>query len=150
MTEGGFELAVERFIAAAPGAVYGAWTGRLAEWWAPKPWRTEVLALELRPGGRFAMQMTGPEGEGSPIEGVVLEVVPEQRIVFSNAFTARWVPQRPFMVGLFSFAADGIGTRYRAAARHWDVETMEQHQRMGFEQGWTQVAAQLAALAEAG
>ena len=146
---GGFELAVERFIAAPPAVVYRTWIERLGEWWAPKPWQTEVLALDLRPGGRFAMMMSGPDGAGSPIEGVVLEVVPNERIVFSNAFAAGWVPQRPFMVGLFDFAADGVGTRYRAASRHWDVETMEQHQKMGFEHGWTMVAAQLAALAEA-
>lgn len=31
-----------------------------------------------------------------------------------NAFTADWMTQTPFMVGLFTFAPEGSGTRYRA------------------------------------
>ncbi len=34
------------------------------------------------------MVMTGPDGAASPMEGVVLEVVPNRRIVLTNAFTA--------------------------------------------------------------
>jgi uncharacterized protein YndB with AHSA1/START domain len=30
------------------------------------------------------MVMSGPDGETSPIEGVILEVVPNTRIVFTN------------------------------------------------------------------
>jgi uncharacterized protein YndB with AHSA1/START domain len=144
-----FELAIERHIAAPPERVFQVWTERLAEWWAPRPWRTEIIEQDYRPGGRSALRMTGPEGEVSEMEGVVLEFIPNRSIVFTNAFTAGWVPQKPFMVGLFSFAPDGAGTRYRAAARHWDEETQRQHEAMGFHQGWTQVAGQLAALAEA-
>jgi uncharacterized protein YndB with AHSA1/START domain len=32
--------------------------------------------------------------------------------------------------------------------RHWSEEALKRHQEMGFEPGWTQVAAQLAELAE--
>jgi uncharacterized protein YndB with AHSA1/START domain len=144
-----FELAIERHIDASPEIVFKVWTERLEEWWAPKPWTTRIIEHDLRPGGRTAMVMTGPGGETSPIEGVVLEVIPNQRIVFTNAFTAGWIPQTPFMVGLFEFAPERGGTRYRASARHWDEATMKQHEAMGFQRGWTQVAEQLAALAEA-
>ncbi|MBS7792709.1 SRPBCC domain-containing protein [Roseococcus sp. SDR] len=144
----GFELAIERHIAAPPERVFQVWTARLAEWWAPRPWRTKIIEQEWRPGGRSALRMTGPEGAVSEMEGVVLEFIPNRSIVFTNAFTAGWVPQKPFMVGLFSFAPEGVGTRYRAAARLWDAETQAQHEAMGFHRGWTHVAEQLAALAE--
>jgi uncharacterized protein YndB with AHSA1/START domain len=144
-----FELAIERYIDAPPETVFKVWIGRLEEWWAPKPWTTRIIEQDVRPGGRTAMVMTGPGGETSPIEGVILEVVPNERIVFTNAFAAGWIPQKPFMVGLFEFAPEGRGTRYRASARHWDEATMKQHEAMGFQRGWTQVAAQLAELAEA-
>jgi uncharacterized protein YndB with AHSA1/START domain len=144
-----YELAVERYIDAPPPVVFKVWTERLEDWWAPKPWTTKITELDLRPGGRSAMIMAGPDGASSPMEGVILEVVPNERIVFTNAFTLGWNPQHPFMVGLFTFAPDGAGTRYRAAARHWDEATQRQHEAMGFSHGWGIVAGQLAELAEA-
>ena len=150
MSEAQFELVVERYIDAPPERVYQVWTERLEAWWAPKPWTTRVVELDLRPGGRSAMIMSGPDGATSDIEGVILEVVPNERIVFTNAFTVGWIPQTPFMVGFFTFAAEGRGTRYRAGSRHWDEAAHKQHEAMGFQQGWSTVAGQLAALAEAG
>ena len=147
--DNGFELAVERHIAASPAVVWKVWTQRTAEWWAPKPWTTRVLEQDLRPGGRSAMVMKGPDGETPPMEGVFLEVIPERSIVFTDAFRAGWIPQAAFMVGFFSFAPEAAGTRYRAGARHWDEAALKQHESMGFMQGWAVVAGQLAELAEA-
>ena len=145
----GFELAVERLIAAPPKMVWAAWTEHLAEWWAPKPWTTIVIENDLRPGGRSAMVMSGPDGALPLMEGVFLEVIPYRSIVFTNAFKAGWLPQAPFMVAFFSFSPEGERTRYRAGARHWDGAAMKQHEGMGFVQGWTTVSGQLAAIAEA-
>jgi len=61
---------------------------------------------------------------------------------------ADWTPQKPFMVGIFEIEPDGEGTLYRATARHWTQEAMEEHRTMGFDQGWGAVADQLATLAE--
>ena len=150
MSEPLHELGIERHIAAPPATVWRVMTERLAEWWCPKPWTTEVRRLEWRAGGPAEMTMRGPnEGDVSEIDGVVLEVVPNQRFVFTQAFAAGWVPQKPFMVGIFTLEPDGDGTRYRATARHWDEATMEEHRKMGFDSGWKVVADQLATLAEA-
>ena len=149
MIKSDFELSIERYIDAPPVTVFKVWTERLEEWWAPKPWTTKIIEQDLRPGGRSAMIMSGPDGASSPMEGVILEVVPNKSIVFTNAFTAGWIPQTPFMVGFFSFAPEGAGTRYRAGSRHWDQAAHQQHEAMGFTAGWTIVANQLAALAEA-
>jgi len=143
-----FELSVERYIDAPPAAVYRIWTERLEEWWCPKPWTAEIIEQDLRPGGRSAIVMRGPGGEEEVMEGVILEVVPHERIVLTNAFTAGWIPQTPFMVGIFEFIPEKGGTRYRASSRHWDETSHKQHEDMGFTEGWTIVAAQLAALAE--
>jgi uncharacterized protein YndB with AHSA1/START domain len=75
--------------------------------------------------------------------------VPNQRIVFMNAFKAGWIQQAPFIVGLFTFRPEGNGTRYRAVSRHWDEAAHKQHEAMGFTEGWGIVAGQLADLAEA-
>jgi uncharacterized protein YndB with AHSA1/START domain len=83
------------------------------------------------------------------MEGVFLEVTPNRSIVFTNAFTVGWIPQTPSMVAFFTFAPEGRGTRYRAGARHWTEADHNQHEARGFIDGWTAVAGQLAALAEA-
>ena len=142
------ELSVERHIAAPPERVWDIMTTRMPDWFCPKPWYVEVIEQDWRPGGRSAMVMHGPDGEAMPQEGVFLEVIPGKRFVFTDAFAAGWQPRGPFMVGFFELTPDGDGTHYKAGARHWTAEAMEQHKTMGFEQGWGAVADQLAALAE--
>jgi len=146
---GPFELEISRYIDAPRAVVWRVWTERTVEWFAPKPWTTRIIAQDMRPGGRSSLVMSGPDGDTPPIEGVFLEVVPEVRIVTTDAYRVGWIPQPPFMTGLWEFADEGSGTRYTARSRHWTVEAKEQHEAMGFEQGWGVVADQLAALAEA-
>jgi uncharacterized protein YndB with AHSA1/START domain len=47
------ELTIARRLAAPRAAVWAAWADprRLEEWFCPRPWRAEVRAFELRPGG---------------------------------------------------------------------------------------------------
>jgi uncharacterized protein YndB with AHSA1/START domain len=156
MTEDLRELSITRFIAAPPETVYRVWTERTAEWWAPKPWTSRIVAQELRAGGRSSIEMQGPNGEQHPGEGVFLEVVPNERIVFTNVFTVGWVPKSLMtsecdfaIVAIISFEPEGDGTRYTARVRHWNDEAVKIHEEMGFEPGWNQCAEQLAELAEA-
>ncbi|GGB27895.1 activator of HSP90 ATPase [Sphingomonas metalli] len=142
------ELSVTRLIDAPVAAVWRAWTEHLGEWFCPVPWRAEVSVMELHPGGRSAMTMYGPNGESMPLEGVYLEVVPQRRIVSTDAFTAGWMPAGPMMVRIDEFAEEDGRTRYTATARHWTAEAKAQHEAMGFEAGWTTSAAQLASVAE--
>jgi uncharacterized protein YndB with AHSA1/START domain len=99
--------------------------------------------------------MKSPEGEDMPHDGVFLEVVPNERIVFTNAFTADWSPQvlsgegcEFGMVATINFQPEEGGTRYTARVRHWSEEALKKHEEMGFHEGWSQVAAQLADIAE--
>jgi uncharacterized protein YndB with AHSA1/START domain len=143
------ELSVTRLIDAPVALVWQIATERMAEWWCPRPWTTEIVEQDWRPGGRTAMIMRGPEGEEHVIEGVMLEVTPERRFVSTDAFKVGWVPQTAFMVGFFEFADEGGKTRYTAGARHWTAEAKAQHEGMGFIDGWSKVAEQLAEIAEA-
>jgi uncharacterized protein YndB with AHSA1/START domain len=141
-------LSVTRLIDAPREAVWRAWTDHLAEWWVPRPWSVEILEQDPRPGGRSAMIMRGPNGEEAPQEGVFLEVVPMERVVFTDAFTAGWIPAGPFIVGVLEFADEDGKTRYTASARHWTAEAKAQHEAMGFVEGWGTVAAQLEEVAK--
>ena len=143
------QLSVTRLIQAPPETAYRVWTERTDEWFVPRPWKIAAVDMDFRPGGRSYIEMESPEGERFPNDGVFLEVVPNERIVSTDAFTPGWVPQGPLMVAIFTFEAEGGGTRYTATVRHWTAEALRQHEEMGFETGWSQCAAQLAELAEA-
>lgn len=142
------ELVVERLMDAPASALWKAYTDHLNEWFCPKPWRAEVVEMDLRAGGRASTTMYGPGGEVHPNEGVYLEVIPERLIVFTDAFTKGWDPAGPFFVGSFEFEPQGDKTLYRGRARHWTAEAAEQHKAMGFEQGWGIVAEQWEAVAK--
>ena len=142
-----FELSVSRLIDAPRETVYRVYTERTEEWFAPRPHRITAVDWELRPGGRAFLEME-VDGNRIPMDGVFLEVVPNGKLVSTDAFTSDWTPQGPFMVAVTTFEDEGGKTRYTARARHWNEETLKQHEQMGFEKGWGQVADQLKALCE--
>jgi uncharacterized protein YndB with AHSA1/START domain len=144
------ELRVERPVAAPVETVWRVMTERLPEWFCPRPWRTEVVALEWKAGGRFATVLRGPEGEANAGDGLMLEVSPNRRFVFTDAMTHDFVPQGPFMIGAFELSPQGESTLLSGWARHWTEEAMQQHREMGFIDGWAMVLNQIAELSENG
>ena len=145
-----YELSVSRFIKASPETVWQAFTRHGTEWFTPRPWTTPSVDYDLRPGGRADIVMQSPEGERHEYRGVVLEVIPERRIVTTGAMTEGWVPQAGEMnfVRIDTFEPEGDGTRYTSRARHWDDKAMQTHAEMGFEPGWGAAADQLGEVAE--
>lgn len=146
------ELVLDRLLDAPVENIWRCWTeADLArQWFAPKPWSVSDVAIDPRAGGIFKLVMRSPEGQdmdGEP--GVILEAVPNRRLVWTDAFTPGWAPKDgvPFMVAEIGFADEGGKTRYTARVRHWSDEACEQHKQMGFHEGWGQCADQLEALA---
>lgn len=151
MAGDGNTLQIDRVLEAPLPSVWRCWTepDLLQQWFCPRPWRVTRAEMELIPGGRFFTRMEGPAGETHDLNGVLLRVEPQSRIVFTDAFHAGWMPSaRAFMVGDISFApAPGNATRYIARARHWSAADKAEHEGMGFEAGWTAAARQLEELA---
>ncbi len=144
------DLSFTRVLDAPLAQVWACWTRpeHIPHFFVPKPHRVTDCQIELRPGGRFD---TVFEVEGNEIrnQGVVLEVDPERRLVFTDAYSAGWKPApEPFMTAILDFEeAPGGRTRYTATARHRNAEARKQHEDMGFYEGWGTVADQLEAYA---
>lgn len=149
----GRELTLTRIINAPREKVYAAWTQPelLKQWFAPLPYTTPRAELDVRTGGASLIVMQGPDGTEIPCPGVYLEVVPNERLVSTDAYTKPWEPsEKPFMTLILSFADAGAGkTNYTARVVHWTEADREAHEKMGFHEGWTQCTEQLAALVEA-
>src|ERR1700730_7952775 len=95
------ELSLTRIINAPPEKVYRAWTEPelLKQWFAPRPWTTPHAELNVR-----------------------LEVVTNERLVFTDAYTESWEPSlKPFMTVILTFEKHEGKTRYTARVRHWTV-----------------------------
>lgn len=146
------ELSLTRVYDAPPEKVYRAWTdpALLAQWFVPQPWRISKVDHELRPGGRALVVMQDPDGNEYPNDGVFLEVVPNRKLVTTNAFTPGWQPADPQpikMIAIVTFEPEGAGqTRYTARALHWSAADRATHEQMGFHEGWGICADQLGAL----
>ena len=83
-----------------------------------------------------------------PNRGVYLEVVKNQRLVFTDAYSKAWEPaDKPFMTVILSFEDQGGKTKYTALVRHWTAADKETHEKMGFHEGWGLCTDQLSALA---
>lgn len=145
------DLVLSMVLDAPRESVYRCWTEveLLKQWFAPKPWSTPKAVLDVRPGGASLVTMADEQGVEYPNPGQYLEVVPNERLVFTDAFIGDWKPsEKPFFTGYLTFEDAGDGkTKYTAIARHWTVEDAEGHKKMGFHDGWGQATRQLEALA---
>ena len=143
------ELVLTRLIDAPPAKVFQAWTdpALIVQWFTPKPWQTVRAETDVRPGGSSLIVMRGPDGTEFPNRGVYLEVVPNRRLVFTDAFTHAWTPSdKPFMTGVLTFEDEGGKTRYTARVLHWSAADRESHEKMGFHEGWGKATEQLCEL----
>ncbi|MDE2364424.1 MAG: SRPBCC family protein, partial [Hyphomicrobiales bacterium] len=143
------QLTLTRLIEAPREKLFRAWTDPklMEQWFCPKPWFVSDVQIDLRPGGAFFMFINGPGGERFPNRGVYLDVVVNERIVFTDAYTDAWTPsEKPFFTAIVTFEDEGGKTRYTARALHWSAADREQHEKMGFHEGWGKAADQLAEL----
>ena len=139
------DLVLTREIDVPTAAVWRAWTEpeRLKQWFTPRPWQTTHCEIDLRPGGIFRTVMHGPDGGEGGGTGCYLEVVPHERIVWTAALGPGFRPNpkedMPIdmtFTAIISMVPTATGTRYTAAVMHADRRRREQHEEMGFFEGW--------------
>lgn len=147
------DLVLEREIDVPVELVWKAWTtpSSLKEWFVPKPWSVTSVEIDLRPGGIFASTMRSPEGQEFENVGCYLEVVPNQRLVFTDTLLPGYRPSaKPFFTAVLELTPNGSGTRYKAIAIHGNDETRKSHEEMGFHDGWGTVVTQMVEHIKAG
>lgn len=142
------DLVLERVIDVPIHLVWEAWTmpEHICKWFTPAPWSTIDCEIDLRPGGLFSTVMRSPEGQDFPNVGCYLEVVPNTRLVFTDALLPGYRPSaEPFFTGVITLEAVGTSTRYTAMAIHRDTTSRDRHEEMGFHDGWGKALDQLVA-----
>ena len=136
----GHELVIVRTFDAPRDLVWKAWTDRAhATQWGPKGFTTPEREMDLRPGGAWHAVMISPEGKEYRQHGVVREVVPRERLVFT--FVWDETPDNEMLVTV-TFADRGEKTEM--TFRQTGLESVES--RDGHERGWNEAFDQLGEL----
>jgi uncharacterized protein YndB with AHSA1/START domain len=149
------DIVLEREVTATPALLWRILTEpeHIKAWATPRPWMTVECEMDARPGGIFRTLMRSPEGEQSTNLCCVLDVVDQQRIVWTNALLPAFRPAPapgivPFITAEFTLQPHGRGTRYVAHVMHRDETDRQRHIDIGFHDGWNTVVTQMIAVAE--
>lgn len=81
------DLVLERVVDVPRDLVWKAWTQaeHVEKWFVPKPWTIAACESDLRPGGMFRTVMRSPEGQEHDNLGCYLEIVDNERLVWTVA-----------------------------------------------------------------
>lgn len=152
------DLSIERIVDVKPEQVWKAWTNpeHLKKWFTPAPWKTVAAEVDLRPGGAFNTTMESPEGQQYPNSGCYLEVVENQRLVWTSALLPGFRPTAKPENGAGGMLFTGVilmephpkGTKYTAIVMHSVEDDKKNHEAMGFADGWGKALDQLVAAAK--
>jgi uncharacterized protein YndB with AHSA1/START domain len=114
------EIVLTRTFAAPRTLVFAAHTqpALLVRWYGARGWTLAECAVDLRVGGAWRFVSHGPEGAVMVQHGVYQEVVPPERLVYTETFAADPVPvdEHPVIVTV-AFAEHGGRTTVTGTLR---------------------------------
>ena len=150
------DLVFERIVGITPELVWKAWTTEehIKHWFTPAPWKTVDCEIDLLPGGIFRTVMLSPEGQEFPNIGCFLEIIPNEKLAWTNALGPGYRPTKElsgkncdtfYFTAVITLEPHGHGTKYTALVIHGDEEGCKKHKEMGFHEGWGKALDQLVA-----
>lgn len=82
------DVTLERIFNAPRELVWQAWTDpeHLKRWWGPEHFTAPVIQLDFRVGGKYLYCMQGPDGTRYWSTGSFKEIVPQERIIYTDSF----------------------------------------------------------------
>lgn len=153
------DLVLERTVDVKPEDIWRVYTNReeLMKWFCPRPWKVSDCEMDLYPGGKFYTVMEGPNGEKHSGTGCFLEVVKNQKLVWTSALGPGFRPvnspegglDMPF-TAVIMLEPSGVETKYTAIAVHRNVSERKAHEDMGFHEGWGAAFEQMIKLIKTG
>ena len=146
------DLKIERLINAVPETIWRCWAEPelFKQWFVPHPVEVTEVDNDLRPGGRAFNVMKLPDGTLMENDGCFLLADRYSRLVFTDGVLSgfRPSPNPAFMTADIRLIPQDGGTLYAAHVMHSDSKKRDEHEKMGFFDGWGTTLEQLAALAQ--
>ena len=103
------EVVYTRVFAAPRDLVFEASTRpeHVKKWWGPRGFTVAVCEIDLRPGGAYRFVQSGPDGNEYPFKGVYREVVPPERLVYTQIFGVPGLSDHELLVSATFNGHDG-------------------------------------------
>jgi len=134
------EVTITRVFDAPRALVFAAWTDakHLAQWWGPQGFTNPVCTIDARVGGALRIHMRAPDGNIYPMKGEIREIVPPERLVFTNI--ALDADDNTIIDGFttVTFAEENGKTRLTIHTRGSAMVDYAANYLKGMEIGWTQ------------
>ncbi|TGL61575.1 SRPBCC family protein [Leptospira sarikeiensis] len=144
------DLHMTRTFDAPRDLVWKAWTDPklLAQWWGPHGFTAPYCELELRVGGKYLVHMQDPEGNINPMNGVIQEINPPEKLVLLTQISFEMDGKRPEanILTTFLFIDKGSQTEIKLVAHPVKVDPELADAINGMEEGWSQTFEKLQAL----
>lgn len=152
------DLSFTRNVDVPKELVWRAWTepALIKQWFTPAPWKTVGCEIDLRPGGAFNTVMRSPEGQEFPGKGCYLEVIKNEKLVWTNALLPGFRPVKQtekfdatvdfLFTAMIELKTVDQGTQYTATVVHADEAGCQAHAKMDFQDGWGKALEQLVEL----
>lgn len=137
---------------ATPERVWQLWEDprQLERWWGPPQWPATFTSHDLRPGGRAAYRMTGPDGSTPGGYWEVLETDPPRSLHVRDGFADEDgtpnTEMEPSEMRVDIAGLDGGRSRMTIESTFASTEAMQKELAMGMEDGLAQAVSQIDAI----
>ena len=137
------EIVITRVFDAPRSLVFEAWTrpDHVTRWYGPRDFTLSVCDIDLRVGGAYRFVLRGPDGKDYGFKGVYREIVPPERLVYTDGFEG--MPGHEALVTLTFDEYDGK-TTLTSTSLYKTVEDRDAHIKAGMEQGMRETLDRLA------
>ena len=128
------EILITREFNAPKHLVYKAWTTPelIKRWWSGDRGKVAVAEVDLRVGGRWRYAMEANEGFEVAFNGEYQEIVPNERLVYTEFFEA--MPHEG-AVNVITFEETDGRTTLSMLVQHLSKQTRDLHIESGMEGG---------------
>jgi uncharacterized protein YndB with AHSA1/START domain len=100
----------------------------------PEGWTMPVCEIDLRPGGAWHFVWRRADGNEFEMRGVYQEVVPPERLVYTEAWGGDW----PEALNTLEFTEEGGRTTITTTVLYPNKETRDRALGTGMLDGWAQ------------
>jgi uncharacterized protein YndB with AHSA1/START domain len=145
----GQEVVITRTFTAPRALVWQAWTDpvHIRQWWGPTEAGAPECEVELWVGGRFRLQVCGPDGGLYPCHGTYREIVPLERLVLAGEADdahpcGAGLPPRSLVT--VTFVEQSGRTTVTLHTRFASAEGRAAAEQAGYETSWTIALERLA------
>ena len=138
------EIVFTRTFAHPRQLLFEAWTQpeHLRQWWGCDDSAVTLCEIDLRPGGAWRLSMRMADGSEHPFHGVYREVVPGQRLVYTECYEMPSIGSPEWLTTILFEEVDGMTTLTHSIL-HASRQVRDGHLQAGMEAGTIQTLNRL-------